>query len=165
MEVLVFIVISLGILLITAEIFLFTGTAASGIAGIALAVLGIWLYAEGDLARGALIFIIVTLVVVVITLIGHKTGHLRRVWRRMKLGDEQKNEEGYVAPNPEYQKYLHKRGTALTVLRPAGTAMIEGERLDVVTEGGYIERGEAVKVVAVEGVRIVVGRDSQESDA
>ena len=53
---------------------------------------------------------------------------------------------------------LHGTGTALTQLRPSGTASINGQRVDVVTEGGLIERGTAVKVVAVEGSRIVVRR-------
>ena len=51
---------------------------------------------------------------------------------------------------------LHGRGTALTQCRPSGVANINGQRVDVVTEGGLIERGAAVKVVAVEGSRIVV---------
>jgi membrane-bound serine protease (ClpP class) len=51
---------------------------------------------------------------------------------------------------------LNGTGTALTQLRPSGVAKINGERVDVVTEGGLIERGTAVKVVAIEGSRIVV---------
>ena len=51
---------------------------------------------------------------------------------------------------------LNGTGTALTQLRPSGTASINGQRVDVVTEGGLIERGAAVKVVAIEGSRIVV---------
>src|SRR6478736_339838 len=51
---------------------------------------------------------------------------------------------------------LNGTGTALTQLRPSGVAQINGQRVDVVTEGGLIERGTAVKVVAVEGARIVV---------
>jgi membrane-bound serine protease (ClpP class) len=51
---------------------------------------------------------------------------------------------------------LHGTGTALTQLRPSGTATINGQRVDVVTEGGLIPRGAEVKVVAVEGTRIVV---------
>jgi len=51
---------------------------------------------------------------------------------------------------------LHGTGTALTQLRPSGAALINGQRVDVVTEGGFIERGATVKVVAVEGARIVV---------
>lgn len=47
-------------------------------------------------------------------------------------------------------------GTAQTHLRPSGTAVINGLRVDVVSEGTLIERGTAVKVVAVEGLRVVV---------
>jgi membrane-bound serine protease (ClpP class) len=51
---------------------------------------------------------------------------------------------------------LNGIGTAVTQLRPSGVATINGQRVDVVTEGGLIERGTPVKVVAVEGSRIVV---------
>jgi membrane-bound serine protease (ClpP class) len=60
---------------------------------------------------------------------------------------------GLGAERPEL---LDKSGTALTTLRPSGTALIEGERVDVVTDGSMIDRGAAVKVVAVEGARVVV---------
>lgn len=51
---------------------------------------------------------------------------------------------------------LNGTGTALTQLRPSGVANINGQRVDVVTEGGLIEHGAAIKVIAVEGARIVV---------
>ena len=51
---------------------------------------------------------------------------------------------------------LNGTGAALSQLRPSGIATINGQRVDVVTEGGLIERGTAIKVVAVEGARVVV---------
>jgi membrane-bound serine protease (ClpP class) len=51
---------------------------------------------------------------------------------------------------------LNQSGTAYTNLRPSGTALINGQRVDVVTEGPMIERGTPVRVVAVEGMRVVV---------
>ncbi len=51
---------------------------------------------------------------------------------------------------------LHGVGVALSGLRPSGTASINGERVDVVSEGAFIEQGAAIRVVVVEGVRIVV---------
>ena len=51
---------------------------------------------------------------------------------------------------------LHQTGTAFTQLRPCGTALINGRRVDVVTEGSLIEKGTPVKVVALEGMRVVV---------
>jgi membrane-bound serine protease (ClpP class) len=56
----------------------------------------------------------------------------------------------------EQPELLNQSGTALTHLRPSGTAVIGGKRVDVVTEGPLIERGTAVKVVAIEGMRVVV---------
>jgi len=51
---------------------------------------------------------------------------------------------------------IHQTGSALTTLRPSGTAIINGRRVDVVTEGGMIDKGAAVKVIAIEGMRTVV---------
>jgi membrane-bound serine protease (ClpP class) len=56
----------------------------------------------------------------------------------------------------EKLELLNGTGVALTQLRPSGTARINGQRVDVVTEGGLIERGAKLKVVAIEGTRIVV---------
>ena len=51
---------------------------------------------------------------------------------------------------------LNGRGEAITQLRPSGAANINGQRVDVVAESGLIERGVKIKVVAVEGMRVVV---------
>ncbi|MBM3824556.1 MAG: hypothetical protein FJ404_17000 [Verrucomicrobia bacterium] len=51
---------------------------------------------------------------------------------------------------------INRTGVAHTTLRPSGTALIDGRRVDVVTEGGMVDPGQPVKVVAVEGVRVVV---------
>ncbi len=56
----------------------------------------------------------------------------------------------------EKQELLHQKGTALTPLRPSGMAVINNRRIDVVTEGQMIERGEPVQVVSIEGMRVVV---------
>jgi membrane-bound serine protease (ClpP class) len=51
---------------------------------------------------------------------------------------------------------LHCTGVAITPLRPSGTGLISGKRVDVVTEGSLIDRGASIKVIAVEGARVVV---------
>src|SRR5439155_1424455 len=56
----------------------------------------------------------------------------------------------------EKPELLNQNGTALTPLRPSGAAIINGKRVDVITEGPFVERGSPVKVVAVEGMRVVV---------
>ena len=49
-----------------------------------------------------------------------------------------------------------KTGTAVTALRPAGIAKIDGERLSVSTYGNFIDAGKEVTVAAVEGLNVFV---------
>jgi membrane-bound serine protease (ClpP class) len=55
-----------------------------------------------------------------------------------------------------YDYMLGQRGVALSDLRPAGVAIINNERKDVVTEGDFIANGTEIEVILVEGSRIVV---------
>jgi len=54
------------------------------------------------------------------------------------------------------KSYVGKRGVADSVLRPSGRAVIDGEVVDVVSDGEFIDQGTAVEVVAQEGLRVVV---------
>jgi membrane-bound serine protease (ClpP class) len=56
----------------------------------------------------------------------------------------------------EQPELVGRTGTALTTLRPSGAALIEGQRVDVVSEGEMIQKGSQIKVVATEGLRVVV---------
>ncbi len=54
-------------------------------------------------------------------------------------------------------------GSALTPLRPSGIATIDGERYDVVTQGGFVPKGAGIRVLHIKGTRIVVaGTDTDE---
>jgi len=57
---------------------------------------------------------------------------------------------------PETHPLVGARGRALSRLRPAGRAEVDGRRLDVVTEGSFIEAGAPIEVVKVKANRIVV---------
>jgi membrane-bound serine protease (ClpP class) len=65
-------------------------------------------------------------------------------------------EEGYVAGPGGLDKFAGAEGTALTALRPVGTALLNGERADVVAESEMIDKDAAIRVVKIEGNRIVV---------
>ena len=51
---------------------------------------------------------------------------------------------------------MGRQGRTTSVLRPAGIADFDGVRLNVVTEGGFLEGGQMVEIIRVEGKRIVV---------
>jgi membrane-bound serine protease (ClpP class) len=63
--------------------------------------------------------------------------------------------EGYIASR-DYGQYLGKIGVAISPLRPAGIALFEGERLDVVSDGDFIEKDIPVEITRVDGYRLIV---------
>lgn len=77
------------------------------------------------------------------------------LFSKLVLKDATTTEEGYVS-NIKRNDLLGKEGITLTPLRPAGSVLIGDERVDVVSEGSYIDFDKKVKVVQVEGSRIVV---------
>ncbi len=97
-------------------------------------------------------------ILVMIVLVGLVTGVF--IW--LKFFPESRIARKFISQGAvgelgvEKPELLNGTGVALTQLRPSGTARINGQRVDVVTEGGLIERGAKLKVVAVEGSRIVV---------
>jgi membrane-bound serine protease (ClpP class) len=85
----------------------------------------------------------------------------RGVWNKFILREALTSEEGYLST--EARTDLEgKTGTALTPLRPAGVVLIDGERIDAVSEGGFVEAGARIKVARVEGLRLVVKETKEE---
>lgn len=58
-------------------------------------------------------------------------------------------------------KLIGKQGVTLTALRPAGIAEIEGQRIDVITNGEFLTINTAVTVTDVQGLRVLVRRSAQ----
>ncbi len=71
------------------------------------------------------------------------------------LDERQENRDGYTSVIDK-SKFLGATGVCVTDLRPAGTININGEPVDVVTEGSFIKSGESVKVINVDGSRVLV---------
>ncbi len=68
----------------------------------------------------------------------------------------QQTTEGYVSADAHYMEMKGKTGTAFTMLRPAGKIDIEGQIFDAVAEAGFIEKGEAIRVVKYENAQLIV---------
>ncbi|NLC18962.1 MAG: serine protease, partial [Clostridiales bacterium] len=71
---------------------------------------------------------------------------------------ELNTDKGYTSShNLNYLK--GKQGIAITDLRPSGTADFEGMNYDVISEGRYIVKGAKLKVVKVQGSKIIVKQE------
>jgi membrane-bound ClpP family serine protease len=76
--------------------------------------------------------------------------------RLVLVGSEQ---EGYFAGvDPKNYPKVGSQGTVLSTLRPSGKIEVEGDIYEAMTEGSFIEKGEAVVVTRVMGSAVVVER-------
>jgi membrane-bound serine protease (ClpP class) len=80
------------------------------------------------------------------------------VFQRLELSTTLKTADGYTATPPPAKLSPGAAGVAQTVLRPAGKGRFGDQLVDVVTQGEFIGKDERIKVVAVEGSRVVVTR-------
>ncbi|MFD1363014.1 NfeD family protein [Lentibacillus salinarum] len=143
----------LGVGLIIAEFFLPGGIA--GLLGLA-AIFGSLIMSGQDIGHMAMSISIALLATIIVSAILFKTiGGNKGFFRRLVLTDQTSTERGYVS-SENRMELIGMEGRTLTPLRPSGSALFGDERLDVVTEGGFIGKDQPVKVVRVEGVRVVV---------
>jgi membrane-bound serine protease (ClpP class) len=154
-------VVGVGLLLL--EIFVIPGFGITGIAGIILMMAGLYFSLLGQLHRlnpsdfsaaaGYLsLSMIITFIGIFILL---KIFPQTSIWRRISLSGAQLRDEGYFAAR-DYSQYLGKKGIAASTLRPAGIGQFGKERLDVVSEGEYIEKDTPIIVSEVDGYRLIV---------
>lgn len=147
------ILLIIGIGLIVAEFFVsggFLGLMGAGAIIVSLFMSG---YDIGQMSLSISIAFIVAVAAAVFLfkVIGLEKG----IFKHIVLRDSLSTELGYVS-SENRSELIGTEGVALTALRPSGTALFDDERIDVVSEGGFIEKDAYVKVVQVEGTRIVV---------
>ena len=151
MEAIVLLVI--GIALIAAEFFVPGGILGLLGAGAVIGSLFMSGYDLGHMAMSVSIAFLVALIAAVILF--RQIGMDKGIFRHVILKDSTATELGYVS-SVNRLELIGLEGNAVTPLRPSGTAELDGERIDVVSEGGFIDANKRIKVVKVEGVRIVV---------
>jgi membrane-bound serine protease (ClpP class) len=153
-----------GVILIAVEALVLPGFGVAGVLGI-LAVIGGLSFAL--VGAGSTIAIVINALgrVAIALLVAMMTGALLLrflphlpVGRRLILATAMRADRGYASPPPEDERWRGRAGTAVSPLRPAGIAEIDGARVDVVSDGSFIEAGTPVVVTRVDGNRIVVRR-------
>jgi len=80
----------------------------------------------------------------------------RNMWNKLALTDRLTTEAGYSTMNQEYHLLLGKEGITKSVLRPVGTIRIGDQDYSAVSNGQWLEQGVEIKVVQVDGTKILV---------
>jgi len=143
----------LGFLLVIIEIFV-PGFGVPGVLGAIFLVAGVVVTAK-TLLHALILIIIILAILGVLTSILIRSASKGRLSKKIILSTSINKDEGYIGTN-DMEYFLDKVGTTLTVLRPAGTVDFDGVKLDVVSEGDFIPKDTEVKVIKVEGRKIVV---------
>ena len=146
----------IGIGLMVLEAFM-PGFGLPGISGIILEVVAValtWMN-HGPVAALGMTLIILSILAIAISMSLRSAANGKLSRSKMVLNDTESNEAGYRSTE-DLDVFLGKEGVTTTVLRPTGMAEFDGVRLNVVSEGEFIQSGTRVQIVRVEGSRILV---------
>lgn len=155
-----------GVVLLVLEVFVIPGFGIAGALGILAILAGLVLGMIGSGNTAQLVMLVAGRVVFALLFAMAASMLLLRFMTRLPVGRRLILETGLdavkgYASTPEADlRLLGKRGRASSPLHPAGIAVIEGQRVDVVSDGDLIDPGEPIEVIRVDGNRVVVKRES-----
>jgi membrane-bound ClpP family serine protease len=131
------------------------GIGAPGVLGIIALIAAVVLRAD-TLQSGLITFALILVIVIVSGAVIFRSAAHGRISRSpIVLNDSIKS--GSTSLSDEQVKAMVGReGTTVNMLRPAGNAVFDGKRMDVVTSGELVEAGKRVRIERIDGTRIVV---------
>ena len=155
------ILLGVGMVAMGIEIFVVPGFGLAGIVAITcigvatfLALLGA-IPTWGDMARASGVLVVAASIVAVVLMVLLKYLPTSSSGRGIFLQAATARSDGYIA-EPIRDDLVGMVGVAVTDLRPSGTAQLGDERLDVVSDTGFVAKGSGVRVIRSEGYRHVV---------
>jgi membrane-bound serine protease (ClpP class) len=157
-----------GLVLLLIEAFVLPGFGIAGILGILALAAALILSTVGEgstvqtlvIAAGRLGISLA--VAMVLSLLMLRFLPRTRFGRQLVLETDLDADSGFTSEPLSDHTLVGKIGVSMSTLRPAGIADIDGRRIDVVSDGEYIESGQPIRVDHVDGNRIVVRRISQQ---
>jgi membrane-bound serine protease (ClpP class) len=167
-ELILFIV---GIILVMVEIFAIPGFGVAGIAGIIAMITGLTLSlidnvvfedpeftgeGLGILMKSLSLVLVAVLLGIIMSLWATRKLLTSTAFGNLSLKSEQLTEEGYIGVETEQHSLVGEEGVAQTVLRPSGRVTIKDKLYDAKSEYGFIEKGEAIRVVRYETGQVYV---------
>ena len=158
-ELLLFVV---GAVLVAVEVFVIPGFTVFGIAGIVALVGGLGLAMVGvDVSVSSVTAALGRVAISTLLAMAGALALFRFLprlpfGRRLVLETGMDAGHGYISAPETDRRWLGRSGTAMSPLRPAGIAEIDGTRVDVVSDGAFLDAGTVIEVTRVDGNRIVV---------
>ncbi|MEE3260016.1 MAG: NfeD family protein [Candidatus Latescibacterota bacterium] len=154
-----------GLALLIIELIAIPGFGLVGLAGIAAMLASVIITQLGDFQLWTIDEIAAKVAMLAISMIGAfvlSVVVLRSLprfaaFKHLVLSNEIKASEGYTSSSRDADdELIGKEGVTVSYLRPSGIAMFEGQRLNVITDGEFIEAQRPIKIVEARGSRVVV---------
>jgi membrane-bound serine protease (ClpP class) len=145
-----------GLILVMAEVFIPGGIAGS--MGALLAAVGVIMGFTLDPLFGLILLVASFVGGIIAFWLWLKVFPKTPVGKRIILQSDARTWHGFSNEN---SALLGKSGMAHTPLHPSGIAVIDGKRVDVVTRGEMLDKDAPIKVVEVQGNRVVVSVDKE----
>ena len=151
-----------GLALILLEVLVIPGFGIAGLGGIGLMIYGLYLLLLPDIPVGeevlgqAMDGFLIGLVGAVIGLVLLAKLMIKtKFWEQLTAPDTQKKEDGY-SNTFGWESLQGETGIADTDLHPSGWVRVKDQRIFVVSEGEFIEEGKEIKILSVDGNRVLV---------
>ncbi len=162
-----FLIIFVGVLLLLVEVLLIPGFGLAGLSGIGILLWGLYELLLPDVPVGQEIHSMV-LTGFTIGIIGGIIGFIllfklmtkTEFWQKLTSPNVQEKEKGYSS-SIGLEDLTGEEGVTDTDLRPSGWVNVGDQRIFVVTEGSYINKNKKVKILSVDGNRVVVRKINQ----
>jgi membrane-bound ClpP family serine protease len=144
--------VALGIFLLVIELIFVPGTTFVGVIGFLLAVGGIWTaYAQLGTDTGHVVLGLTVAVSAVVVFYSFQ----RESWSKFALKD---TNDSRVNQKPELLTE-GQTGTAVSALRPSGTANFEEGHYEVHTRGEYLSAGTPIRIIRIINNKIIVEKN------
>lgn len=160
-----FLIFAAGVVLMLVEIFAIPGFGVAGVAGVICMVTGLTLsMVDNEMLRDfefsgeGMNLIMRSFGIVVLSAL---LGLLTSIWlasrvlstnnfAKLALNTDQKVSEGYLGVESEQKELVGLTGKAHTVLRPSGKVIVNDKIYDAMSEFGFINKGDDIKVIRYE---------------
>ncbi len=163
---------AVGLILIIVELVAIPGFGIAGIPGILLVITGLtlamvdnfvfeleWNIAFAEVIKKFFIVISSMFASLVISLYLGKQLFTNKAFAGMALDKELDVDDGFLGVGSEEKDLIGKTGLAESVLRPSGKVLIDDEIYDAVSDYGYINKDEKVKVLRYMHGQLYVVKD------
>ena len=146
-------IVFIGFLLLLVELFVIPGISIAGLGALGCFGAGMYVaYQNYGLNEAVYVFLISAGLCILFLFIALKT----RVLSKFSMKYRVSGKDGYKAGSDDLGELEGQSGISVTPLRPAGAAIFGNKKVDVVTEGEFIGKNARIKVIVIDGNRVVV---------